>query len=60
MDQVPTSDEAPEERSGEGRMEGASRAENIAEVDFRKLADPDQVEQAHDAAARLARPCAPG
>jgi uncharacterized protein with von Willebrand factor type A (vWA) domain len=36
-------------------MEGASRAENLAEVDFRKLADPDQIEQAHAAAARLAK-----
>jgi uncharacterized protein with von Willebrand factor type A (vWA) domain len=54
-DQVPSSDEAPEGRSGEGRMEGASRAENLAEVDFRRLADPDQVAQAHEAAAQLAR-----
>ena len=53
MDQMPSAGEA--DRSGEGRMEGASRAENLAEVDFRKLADPAQVEQAHDAAARLAR-----
>ena len=36
-------------------MEGASRADNLAEVDFRKMADPDQIEQAHAAAARLAR-----
>ena len=27
-------------------MEGASGADNLAEVDFRKLADPDQIEQA--------------
>ena len=54
-DQVPSSDDAPSSRGGEGRMEGASRAENLAEVDFRKLADPEQVAQAHDAAARLAR-----
>ncbi|MBO4226743.1 VWA domain-containing protein [Bradyrhizobium neotropicale] len=54
-DQVPSSDDAPEGRSGEGRMEGASRAENLAEVDFRKLADPDQVAQAHEAAAQLAK-----
>src|SRR6201996_6566915 len=53
-DQIPSSDDAPE-ASGEGRMEGASRAENLAEVDFRKLADPEQIAQAHDAAARLAR-----
>jgi uncharacterized protein with von Willebrand factor type A (vWA) domain len=54
-DQVPSSDDAPSSRGGEGRMEGASRAENLAEVDFRKLADPEQVAQAHDAAAQLAR-----
>ena len=36
-------------------MEGASRAENLAETDFRKIADPEQLEQAHIAAARLAR-----
>jgi uncharacterized protein len=54
-DQIPSADEAPGDRSGEGRMEGASRADNLAEVDFRKLADPDQIEQAHAAAARLAR-----
>ncbi|MGC1555352.1 MAG: VWA domain-containing protein, partial [Bradyrhizobium sp.] len=39
---------------GEGRMEGASRAENIAETDFRNLADSEQIKQAHLAAARLA------
>ncbi|MGX9425096.1 MULTISPECIES: vWA domain-containing protein [Bradyrhizobium] len=54
-DQVPSSDDSPEGRNGEGRMEGASRAENLAEVDFRKLADPEQVAQAHDAAAQLAK-----
>jgi uncharacterized protein with von Willebrand factor type A (vWA) domain len=54
-DQVPSADDAPQGRGGEGRMEGASRAENLAEVDFRKLADPDAVAQAHAAAARLAR-----
>ena len=36
-------------------MEGASRADNLSEVDFRKMADPDQIEQAHEVAARLAR-----
>jgi uncharacterized protein with von Willebrand factor type A (vWA) domain len=54
-DQVPSVDDAPQGGSGEGRMEGASRAENLAEVDFRKLADPDRIAQAHEAAARLAR-----
>jgi uncharacterized protein with von Willebrand factor type A (vWA) domain len=53
-DQIPSSDDAPQ-AGGEGRMEGASRAENLAEIDFRKLADPEQVAQAHEAAAKLAR-----
>ena len=55
MDQVPSADGADADRSGEGRMEGASRADNLAEVDFRKLADPEQIEEAHAAAARLAQ-----
>src|ERR1700733_5965320 len=54
-DQIPSGDDAPEDRAGEGRMEGASRADNITEVDFRKLADPTQIEEAHAAAARLAK-----
>jgi len=54
-DQIPSGDEAPQERAGEGRMEGASRADNIAEIDFRKLADPDQIAEAHAAAAQLAK-----
>jgi uncharacterized protein with von Willebrand factor type A (vWA) domain len=54
-DQIPSTDDAPEQRSGEGRMEGASRAENLAEIDFRKLADPAQIEEAHNVAARLAK-----
>jgi uncharacterized protein with von Willebrand factor type A (vWA) domain len=54
-DQIPSTDDAPEDRAGEGRMEGASRAENLAEIDFRKMADPGQIEQAHAVAARLAK-----
>jgi uncharacterized protein with von Willebrand factor type A (vWA) domain len=54
-DQVPSAGEAPEQRAGEGRMEGASRADNLAEIDFRKMADPDQIEEAHAVAARLAK-----
>jgi uncharacterized protein with von Willebrand factor type A (vWA) domain len=54
-DQVPSAEGPSSDRGGEGRMEGASRADNLAEVDFRKLADPEQIEQAHAAAARLAQ-----
>jgi uncharacterized protein with von Willebrand factor type A (vWA) domain len=54
-DQAPSFDDAAAEGAGEGRMEGASQAANSADVDFRKLSDPDQIAQAHAAAARLAR-----
>ena len=54
-DQIPSADDAPRDRAGEGRMEGASRADNITEIDFRKLADPDQIAEAHATAARLAK-----
>jgi uncharacterized protein with von Willebrand factor type A (vWA) domain len=54
-DQIPSADEAPEQRTGEGRMEGASHADNLAEIDFRKMADPEQIEEAHTVAARLAK-----
>jgi uncharacterized protein with von Willebrand factor type A (vWA) domain len=54
-DQIPSTEDAPDDRSGEGRMEGASAAANLAEIDFRKMADPEQIEQAHAVAARLAK-----
>jgi uncharacterized protein len=54
-DQVPSTDDASQESLSEGRMEGASRAENLAEIDFRKLADPAQIEEAHNVAAQLAK-----
>jgi uncharacterized protein with von Willebrand factor type A (vWA) domain len=54
-DQIRASDEAPDDAgSGMGRMKGASRAESLAETDFRKIVDPAQMEEAHTAAARLA------
>jgi uncharacterized protein with von Willebrand factor type A (vWA) domain len=54
-DQIPSTDETDADRAGEGRMEGASRADNLADIDFRKMADPGQIEQAHAVAARLAK-----
>lgn len=54
-DQVAGNEDAPDTRSGEGRAEGASEAENVAETDFRKMSDPVQIEAAHAAAARLAQ-----
>jgi uncharacterized protein with von Willebrand factor type A (vWA) domain len=54
-DQIPSADDAPEARSGEGRLEGASRVDNLAEIDFRNMADPEQIGEAHAVAARLAK-----
>src|SRR6202022_1443960 len=33
-DQIPSAEDAPEQPAGEGRMEGASRADNLAAGDF--------------------------
>ncbi|CDX55683.1 Carbon monoxide dehydrogenase, coxE accessory protein [Mesorhizobium plurifarium] len=56
FDQVPSSDQPEEaESSGEGRSEGATRAETLAGTDFRKLSDPADIAEAHMVAARLAR-----
>jgi uncharacterized protein with von Willebrand factor type A (vWA) domain len=41
--------------TGQGRAEGASRAESLADTDFRKLADPADMAEAHKLAARLAQ-----
>jgi uncharacterized protein with von Willebrand factor type A (vWA) domain len=55
-DQIPSDDsDVREDRGGAGRREGASRADNLSEIDFRKMIDPEQIEQAHEVAARLAR-----
>lgn len=54
-DQVPAPDTAEDRRpGGQTRMEGASRVEALESIDFRKLADPADVERAHAIAARLA------
>ena len=54
-DQIPSTDDAPRNRAGEGRMEGASRADILSEIDFRKMADPEQIAEAHAVAALLAK-----
>jgi uncharacterized protein len=41
--------------SGEGRREGASRAENLAATDMRHIVDPDDLAKTNALAARLAR-----
>ncbi|MCO5065756.1 MAG: VWA domain-containing protein [Rhizobiaceae bacterium] len=56
FDQAPSGDEADQDqRTGEGRAEGATRAETLANTDFRKLANPADIAEAHAIAARLAR-----
>lgn len=54
-DQIPADSDDARQRSGEGRAEGASRAENLAATDFRKLSDPADIAEAHAVAARLAQ-----
>lgn len=54
-DQLPSPDGGAKSGDGEGRMEGASHAENLADVDFRKMSGPEQIAEAHAIAARLAR-----
>jgi len=55
-DQKPRGDgDAEQDSDSAGRMEGASRAERLAATDFRKIADPRAVAEAHALAARLAK-----
>lgn len=56
-DQAPIDDEGEEDRdrSGLGRMEGASRVASLAETDLRKIHDPEAMAAAHRLAERLAR-----
>ena len=55
VDEVPRDggEDAPE-RDAQGRTEGASHAERLAETDFRKIANPAALAEAHALAARLA------
>jgi uncharacterized protein with von Willebrand factor type A (vWA) domain len=48
-------EEGSEEADPAGRREGASRHESLAQIDFRKIADPDALADAHALAGRLAR-----
>lgn len=58
VDRMPADDEDgkdPSEDEATSRKEGASRAENLEEIDFRKLKDPALEAEAHALAERLAR-----
>jgi uncharacterized protein with von Willebrand factor type A (vWA) domain len=55
-EQVPGGDgEAARDAGSTGRKQGASRAERLAETDFRKIDDPQAMAEAHALAARLAK-----
>jgi uncharacterized protein len=55
-EQVPGVDaEADRDAGPTGRIQGASRAERLAETDFRKIDDPQAMAEAHALAARLAK-----
>ncbi len=43
------------EADGQGKREGASRVDNLAGTDLRHIVEPDDIAQAHELAARLAR-----
>ena len=55
IDQVSDHSGAGAESGSQGKSEGASRAEISASTDFRKIADPEALAEAHAAAERLAR-----
>jgi uncharacterized protein len=59
IDQLPRAGESGGDdlthEGGEGRAQGASRAENLADTDFRKLAASADMAEAHRLAARLAQ-----
>ena len=54
VDTIPAADD-PGHGGGEGRMEGASRAESLAGTDFRRIVDPAELAEAHAIAERLAK-----
>ena len=55
-EEVPGADgETDRDGSTSARMEGAARAERLAETDFRKIHDPEAMAEAHALSARLAK-----
>lgn len=55
VDQIQIQGEESVDQSGKGRMEGASVVESLARTDFRKFANPQDAERAHEIAESLAR-----
>jgi uncharacterized protein len=55
-EQAPGGDgETDRDTGASARMEGAARAERLAETDFRKIHDPEAMAEAHALSARLAK-----
>lgn len=55
QDQIASDADSEDLQSGTGRAEGASSADQLADVDFRRMNDPAQIAEAHAVAAKLAR-----
>lgn len=55
VERTPGEEEDDQDEETSGRREGASIAENLGSIDFRKIQDPEAQEKAHDLAERLAR-----
>jgi uncharacterized protein len=55
IDQVSNPSGEDSEDGSTGKSEGASRGESLAQKDFRKIADPDELAKAHAAAEKLSK-----
>ena len=55
VERQPGEEDDNSDESPSGRREGASVAENLSDIDFRNLSDPDALAEAHELAAKLAR-----
>ncbi|WP_434055250.1 MAG: VWA domain-containing protein [Roseibium sp.] len=55
VERQPGEEDEDTDDSPSGRREGASIAENLGQVDFRKMQDPEATAKAHELAERLAR-----
>ena len=54
VERTPGEEDEDTDEEASGRREGASIAENLGDVDFRKIHDPEAMEQAHELAEKLA------
>ena len=55
VERQPGEEDEDTDDSPSGRREGASIADNLGQVDFRKMQDPEATAKAHELAERLAR-----